>query len=167
MELLRAAKYLKSMGENDIKIYLFGYGAEEENLRAFKEENSLDNVHFMGKVKKEVVPNILVKSDLNIITLNHIPGLFKYGLSPNKIFEYFAAKKPILINVKSGFDLVEKYQAGKSVDGKSEKQLAEAILEFKNMNPSDYEKYANNARKAAHDFELDKLTEKLIDVFEN
>ena len=167
MELLRAAKYLKSMGEDDIRIYLFGYGAEEENLRAFKEENSLDNVHFMGKVKKEVVPNILVKSDLNIITLNHIPGLFKYGLSPNKIFEYFAAKKPILMNVKSGFDLVEKYQAGKSVDGKSEKELAEAILEFKNMNHSDYEKYANNARKASHDFELDKLTEKLIDVFEN
>lgn len=113
----------------------------------------------MGRFQKDFVPNILIKSDLNLIMLNDIPGLFKYGISPNKLFEYFAAEKPILLNVYSGFDLITKYQAGKTIEHGSPRKLADEILRFKNMPKEEYDKYSRNARAAAHDFELDKLTE--------
>ncbi len=162
--LVKAAEIIRDAGKDNINIYLFGHGTEEETLKAYVEEHKLENVKFMGKVKKDYIPNILSRADLNILSLAHLPGLFKYGLSPNKLFEYFASGKPTISNVECGHDLLEKYGAGYTVKPIDPKYLAEGILDFYNMSADKYNEYSRNALIAAEDFDFDKLTDRLEEI---
>lgn len=165
--LVKAAEIIQNRGISNIKVYLFGHGTEEEELKKHVSDNGLNNVVFMGKVEKKYIPNILSRADLNILSLAHLPGLFKYGLSPNKLFEYFASGKPIISNVECGHDLLEKYGAGYTVKPIDPNYLAEGILDFYNMPKSEYDKYSQNALKAAQDFDFEILTDRLVDAIES
>jgi len=161
--LVQSAKVLKDKNMSDIKFILFGDGYQKPKLEEYVNDNRLENVIFKGRVDKKHIPNILSKSNLNIITGQYI-YLYKYGLSPNKMFDYFASGKPILSNNECGYDMLEKYNCGITVKGDSPEALAEGILKFYNMPKEEYDKYCQNALKAAKDFDFKVLTDKLEEV---
>lgn len=161
--LIKAAEIIQNKGINDIKIILFGDGYQKEELEQYIKENKITNVVFKGKVDKSCIPNILSKSNLNIFTGKHI-YLYKYGLSLNKMFDYFASGKPTLSNIECGYDMLEEYNCGITVDGGSPETLAEGILKFYNMSKEEYNIYCQNASKAAEDFDFKILTDKLEKV---
>ena len=165
--LVKAAEIIQNKGISDIVVYLFGHGTEEEELKKYVNEHGLKNVIFMGKVAKDYIPNILKRADLNILSLAHLPGLFKYGLSPNKLFEYFASGTPIISNVECGHDLLEKYGAGYTVKPVDPNYLAEGILDFYNMGKTEYVRYSKNALAAAEDFDFEILTDRLVECIED
>ncbi len=158
------AKIFIDKGIKNIRFYIFGDGPERQYLENYIIENKITNVVFKGKVDKKYIPNILSKSNLNIFCLEYLPNLFKYGLSPNKMFEYFASGKPIISNVECGYDMLKKYNCGITVNGGSAEALAEGILKFYNMPKEEYDTYCANALKAAKDFDYKILTDKLEKV---
>ncbi|GAQ24565.1 glycosyltransferase family 4 protein [Tepidanaerobacter syntrophicus] len=162
--IVDAAKIFIDKGIEDIKFYIFGDGPEKEKLQNRVQEDKVTNVIFKGRVDKRYVPSILSRADLNIFCLEYLPNLFKYGLSPNKMFEYFASGHPIVSNVECGYDMLEKYKCGITVKGGSAEALAEGILKFYNMPKEEYDTYCNNALKAARDFDFKILTDKLEEV---
>ncbi len=164
--LVEAAKILNSKGYSNIKFIVFGAGYMKKELEKFCEDNNLRNVIFKGKVDKKFIPNILSKSNLNIFTGQPF-DLYKYGLSLNKMFDYMAAGKPIISNIKCGHDNLEKYHCGVTVDGGSAEILAAGILNFYNMSSDEYDKYCENALNAAKEFDFKNLTKKLVRVIEN
>jgi len=107
------AKIFIDKGIKNIRFYIFGDGPERQYLENYIIENKITNVVFKGKVDKKYIPNILSKSNLNIFCLEYLPNLFKYGLSPNKMFEYFASGKPVISNVECSYDMLKKYNCGK------------------------------------------------------
>lgn len=161
--LLEAAKIIQDKGVKNIKFILFGDGYQRKGLEQFAKDNNLQNVIFKGKVEKKYIPSILSRSDLNVFTGKHI-YLYKYGLSLNKMFDYFASGKPTLSNIECGYDLLEKYNCGVTVQGGSSESLAEGILRFYNMPKEEYNIYCKNALKAAQDFDFKVLTDKLEKV---
>lgn len=161
--IVYAAKVLNDKGYKDIKFLLFGDGYKRKELEDYVKVNDIPNVKFKGKVDKKYIPGILSKSDLNIFTGKHI-YLYKYGLSLNKMFDYFASGHPIVSNVECGYDMLEKYKCGITVKGGSAEALAEGILKFYNMPKEEYDTYCNNALKAACDFDFKILTDKLEEV---
>lgn len=161
--LIKAAKKIEDKGIDDIKFILFGDGYQREELEQYIKDNKITNVIFKGKVDKSYIPNILSKSNLNIIMAQHI-DLYKYGLSPNKMFEYFGSVKPTLSNIECGYDMLEEYNCGETVEGGSAEALAEGILKFYNMPKEEYNTYCQNALKAAEDFDFKVLTDKLEKV---
>lgn len=161
--LIKAAKIIQDTGINNIQFILFGDGYQKQNMEKYAKDNNINNVLFMGKVEKKYIPNILSKSDLNIFTGKNI-DLYKYGLSLNKMFDYFASGKPTLSNIECGYDMLEQYKCGITVKGDSAEALAQGILEFYNMAKEEYEIYCKNALKAAQDFDFKILTEKLEKV---
>lgn len=161
--LVQAAKILKRKNINDIKFILFGDGYQKAELEEYVKNNSLNNVVFKGRVDKKYIPNILSKSNLNIITGQYI-YLYKYGLSPNKMFDYFASGKPTLSNVECGYDMLKQYDCGITVKGDSPEAIVEGILKFYNMPKDKYNKYCENALMAAKDFDFKILTDKLEKV---
>ncbi|GLI19859.1 glycosyltransferase WbuB [Tepidanaerobacter syntrophicus] len=161
--IVYAAKVLNDKGYKDIKFLLFGDGYKRKELEDYVKVNDIPNVKFKGKVDKKYIPGILSKSDLNIFTGKHI-YLYKYGLSLNKMFEYFASGRPTVSNVECGYDMLEKYKCGITVKGGSAEALAEGILKFYNMPKEEYDTYCNNALKAACDFDFKILTDKLEEV---
>lgn len=161
--LVMAAKLIEEKGFKDIQFILFGDGYKRKELEEYVNNNNITNVVFKGKVEKKYISNILSKADLNIITGKKIE-LYKYGLSPNKMFEYFASGKPIISNIECGYDLLEQYNCGVTVDGGSAEALAEGIIKFFSMPKEKYNIYCNNALKAASDFDFSSLTQKLEEV---
>ena len=163
--LVDAAKIIQDRGIENIQFILFGDGYQRSKLEEYIERNSVTNMLFKGRVEKRYIPYILSKSNLNIFTGKHI-YLYKYGLSLNKMFEYFASGKPTLSNIECGYDNIEKYKCGITVEGGSSEALAEGILNFYNMPKEDYNKYCDNALKAAKDFDFKILTDKLEKVIQ-
>lgn len=161
--LIQAAELIQNEGHKDIKFILFGDGYQKKELEKYVENNNINNVIFKGKVEKKYIPNILSKSNLNVFTGKHI-YLYKYGLSLNKMFEYYASGKPTLSNIECGYDMLEKYNCGMTVKGGSPKALAEGILKFYNMPKEEYDMYCENALEAAQDFDFKILTDKLEKV---
>ena len=161
--LVESAERINNYGMYNIKFILFGDGYQKEELERYVKDNNIDNVIFKDKVDKRYIPNILSKSNLNVFTGKHI-YLYKYGLSLNKMFEYFASGKPTISNIECGYDLLEKYKCGITVKGGSAEALTEGILKFYNMAKEEYNDYCENALKAAKDFDFEYLTDKLEDV---
>ena len=160
--VIDAMKVLEDKGNTDIQLLLFGNGNEVENLKLKCKDENLHNVTFKGRVEKAMIPSILKQSDLLILSLAHLPNLFCYGLSPNKLFEYLASGRPTLSNVECGYDILEKYGAGKTISDDDSQKFADAILYFKNMNENEYLKYCENAKNASREFDFNTLTDRLI-----
>lgn len=160
--LIKAAEIIQK-GTNKIRFILFGDGYQKKELEDYVKNNNLNNVTFKGKVEKKYIPYILSKSDLNVFTGKYI-YLYKYGLSLNKMFEYFASGKPILSNIECGYDLLEQYKCGVTVKGGSPEALADGILKFYNMPKDKYDTYCENAVQAAKEFDFKTLTNKLESV---
>lgn len=161
--LVEAMNLLKDNWE--IKLYIYGSGYEEEELKDFCTKNGVSNVKFMGRVEKKYIPYIISSSHLNVMTARKI-DLYKYGISLNKLFEYMAAGKPILSNIECNYDILEKYNCGLTVEGESPKALAEGIEKFYNMDSKEYESYSLNSIRASKDFDFEVLTDKLEKCFE-
>ena len=161
--LVEAMNLMKD--NREIKLYIYGSGYEEEELKDFCTKNGVSNVKFMGRVEKKYIPYIISSSHLNVMTARKI-DLYKYGISLNKLFEYMAAGKPILSNIECNYDILEKYNCGLTVAGESPKALAEGIEKFYNMDFKEYERYSLNSIRASKDFDFEVLTDKLEKCFE-
>jgi glycosyltransferase involved in cell wall biosynthesis len=59
---------------------------------------SLRNVRFHDSMSKESVGTFLADSDAGLMVLKNVP-LFSFGVSPNKLFDYWAAALPVVCNV--------------------------------------------------------------------
>lgn len=158
--LVQAARLIQEQGISNIKFILFGDGYKRKELEEYVANHKLTNVYFKGAVEKKYIPNILSKSDLNIFTGKNI-ALYRYGLSLNKMFEYFASAKPTLSNIECGYDIIQDYKCGITVKGGSSEALAEGIVKFCHMPKEEYNNYCKNAYDAARDFDFQKLTKKL------
>lgn len=164
--IINAAKYVKENSNKNIKFIIFGDGNEKEELcnRCIKE--GIENVIFKGYVEKKFIPNILSKSNLNILNYTS-HEIWKYGGSQNKNFEYLSSAKPVLSTINMGYDIIERYNAGIAISNQTAEKIGEAIISIANMKNSEYNTLANNARKAAIDYDFKKLTSIMIDIIEN
>ena len=161
--VVEAAEILQRRGFSKILFLLYGDGYQKMKLEELARSKGLTNIRFRGRVEKRFVPSILSRSDLNIFTGQDIP-LYKYGLSLNKMFEYFASGKPTISNIECGYDLLDKYQCGITVQGGCPEALADGIIKFYNMPPGDYARFCQNASLAAEYFDYEVLADKLEQV---
>jgi len=164
--IIDTAKHLMVYGYKNIKFLIWGDGDEKTFLEERCKKENITNVAFKGKVNKKYIPFILSKSDLNILNYTYY-SVWKYGGSQNKYFEYLAAGKPILSTIKTGYDLLEKYNAGISLEIQTPEIISKAIIEFYLMNTEKYVEYCSNARRAAYDYDFSRSTKNLINIIEN
>jgi glycosyltransferase involved in cell wall biosynthesis len=156
----------KLLNDENIKFLIWGTGDYLDVLKKRVNDENINNVIFKGWIDKKYIPFILSNSQLNI-SFGKTKDIFRYGISPNKMFDYFASGKPTLWTFKSNYSLIEKYQSGIEIEYRNPQDLAKSILKFKNLSKSKYVEYCNNARKAAVDYDYKKLTKKLINIIES
>lgn len=162
--ILNAAKILKE--HQDIQFLVYGDGNQRKALERKVAEEKIDNVKMKGFVNKKFIPNILSKSSLNILNYSQTQYNWARGNSSNKLFEYMASGKPVISTVKMGYSILEKYNCGLELENASAQEIADAILEVKNMTEEEYKRMGHNAKKGAEDFDFKVLTKKLINVIE-
>jgi len=129
--LLRAAQKLGKFPK--IHFVIVGKGSEKERLQAFAKEHHIHNITFIDPIPKRQVQSMLAYFDVCYIGLKNEP-LFKYGVSPNKLFDYMYSAKPILYAIDSGeHNIVKEAQCGVSVPPEDADSLVEGILELLNL----------------------------------
>jgi len=101
--LVEAGKLLKDY--NNILILIVGEGGEKENLINLAE--SYENIKFLPAIPKRQVQSLLKLVDVCYIGCKN-KNLYKYGVSPNKIFDYMFAEKPIIHSINTKNDIISK-----------------------------------------------------------
>jgi glycosyltransferase involved in cell wall biosynthesis len=114
---------------------LVGHGTEKERLEA-RGFGGNSNVVFLPSLAKASVPALLGSMDALYIGLKRNP-LFKFGISPNKLFDYMMAAKPIIQAVEAGNDPVAVSGCGISIAPESAEELAGAVRRLMQMDPSE------------------------------
>jgi len=159
--LIETAELLKNQA--DIVFILVGGGREKENLA--NQASLLSNVIFIDPINKSQIQAMLAYFDVCFIGLTKDP-LFRFGVSPNKLFDYLYAEKPIVYAIESGKYLpVDDAKVGISTPAEDPKTIADAILKLKALSPEQRNQMGLNGREYAlknHDYA--KLAEKLAVV---
>ena len=155
--LLDAAKKVKNP---KVKFLIWGDGDELPPLKQRVADEQIGNVVFKGKVEKKYVPYIVSKADANLLH----GGLMRFGISPNKLFDYFAAGQPIIMDTPAKYSPIEEYAAGITVS--STKDIPKAVKLITEMGATEKQHLLENVCKAAHVFDYNELTKQLISVIE-
>ena len=150
----------------NIKIIIYGGGDQLETLRAEVIEKGLKNILFKGRVDKEYIPFILSKGNLNLMD-GDIGGISKYGISGNKLFDYIASGRPVIMDCEENeFGIINANKIGISRRFKDSSEMAEVIADMLNGDDNRYERWCENARKLALEYDFKRLTDKLIEIIE-
>lgn len=157
LKYLINASYL--VPKEKIAIVLMGDGV----CRVSLEQQANYNVHFLPAVAKPQVQDFLHRCDCLYIGWQDLP-IYNYGVSPNKIFDYMLAKKPILHAVPRGLksDMVKFANCGLSVPADDISAIAKGIITLVNMdadalnelgvNGNNYVNAKHSYSKLAYDF---------------
>lgn len=140
---LDAAKLCDS---SKVEFVLAGGGKEKDSLVKYAEENGIENVTFLGVVPKLQVQSLLQNFDACYIGLSNDP-LFRFGVSPNKLFDYFSASKPIIYAIDSGeYKPVEDAEAGFHVPPEDAGAIARVVEELMGLSDENRIKMGRKGR---------------------
>jgi glycosyltransferase involved in cell wall biosynthesis len=127
-----------------------GEGTEKAALLARAEVEHLDFITFLPQVTKPQVINAIKQADCCFIGW-HKKNIYQYGISPNKIGDYFMSARPVLHAVCAGNDPVQEAGAGISVEPYNAEQLESALQQFCLMPAIERDEMGKRGRQYALD----------------
>jgi len=158
---VKSATYLKNL---PVVLVLIGQGPERKNLQKYVELNKLNNVIFLPPVSKNLIPLLLKEMDILYIGWRR-NKLYRYGVSPNKLFDYMMAGKPIIHAIEAGNDLVKESGCGISIPPEDPIAIAEAIKKLIEMSPTEREEMGKRGKEYViknHDYKV--LAQKFLEA---
>lgn len=150
---------------SDIKFVLVGDGPSKKDLVRDAYERGLTNIRFMDPIPKESIPKLLCAADAAVITLRAV-DTFSYGVSPNKLFDYMAAGKPIICAVPGDMaELVNSSEAGISVEPEDADALGNAAKQMSLMTKEELNAIGQRGRQLVRsEFSREVLADQLISI---
>jgi glycosyltransferase involved in cell wall biosynthesis len=135
--LLDAAALLQAQGYADkIRFRLVGDGPMKLDLIQRVRGSGLDAiVRFEEPVPKQRLNEVIGEADALVIPLRR-GGLFRWGISPNKMFDYMAAGRPIVTAIDTPSNPVAEAEAGLTVAPEDAAALAAAVKTLYSMSPA-------------------------------
>lgn len=163
--LMHLALKLKRFGNDDVRILIFGSGLEEERLIKFKEEHHLHNVLFKGRIDKKFIPSILTKANINTI-VGFQNNLYRFGHSFNKLFDYIASGRPIVSSVQTNYDLIEKYNLGKTINLKDDSAFYNAMMLYLSDSEENLKALKQRSEELIVQYDYENLSHAFYSVIE-
>lgn len=139
MELLQKRKI-------PVRLRLIGEGGEKNSLKEMVAEKGLNNVVFEDSVPKEKIPQLAREADAFVFNILNLP-LYRFGISLNKLFDYFAAAKPIIYGGAAANDPVSEARAGITVPPEDPGAMAGAVEKLLSMSPQERSDMGRNGRR--------------------
>ena len=160
--IIKAADLLEKY---HINFYLIGDGPEK--LRIKELSLNLKNVFFDNSISKKKMPKYLANCDAIIITLLGL-DLFRYGVSPNKLYDAYAIGRPVITNIPGIVnDEVEYYGLGVTAPPQNPYVLAQKVKNLYLKSRIEREAMSKAARKVAEKFySREKISNEYLDVIE-
>jgi len=161
--LVETARILQK--NTSVSFVLIGDGIEKEQLK--NNAKDLSNIYFLDPIEKAAIPNALKMCDILFIGWNKNP-LYRFGISPNKIFDYMMAEKPIVHAVNAPNNFVEEAKCGIAVEAENSHAIAEAIIKLQKTDKEERDIMAQNGKKYVlenHDYKA--LSKQFISIFDS
>ncbi len=154
---------MNTINEDDIALIIIGNGLEKQSLI----KRSLNsNVFFLEPIPKDEIQRALAYSDICIIAWQDLE-LYKYGVSPNKIFDYMWAKKPIIQALSSTNNHVSLSGCGVNINAQNINDIRKAIIEMSLLDESELIQLGKKGYNFLMDnFEYKILAKKILDSME-
>ena len=123
--VIEAARLLEAM-QSRVRFRLVGDGPEKQAL--IHQAAGLASVVFEPPVPKTKVPDLLAQADAILLSLRDVP-LFRYGVSPNKLYDAYAIGRPVISTVAGAINAeIEEHRLGVTAEPCDPQALADAIL---------------------------------------
>lgn len=161
--VLEAANRLRE--RENVVFVLLGDGKEKPALMAKAAAMDLSNVRFLPPVPKQDIPNAIAAADACIAILKPIEA-YKTTY-PNKVFDYMAAGRPVLIAIDGVIrSVVEGAGAGLFVPPGDAEALADAVCQLE-QNPDLRMRQGRAGRKVVSEgFDRPLLAARMLQVME-
>ena len=151
----------------NILINIIGKGPLKKNYVEYCKKNAIKNVRFYDAVSKNEIPALLKESNA-VISFCKKSDLYKYGISPNKLFEYLASEKPLIFSGTVYNDFVKISKCGFSVEAENKIQLQEAILKMYELSEKSRKDLGKRGRNyLIENFTKIVLAKKISNIIEN
>lgn len=151
--VLDAARALK---DEPVSFILAGSGQGADEFRARVEQAGVDNFHLVGVIPKRTVQSFLQQMDALVVSWPRSP-LYRFGVSPNKMFDYMLAGRPVVQCSNASNDLAREGQCGFTVPPEDPAALAEVIRKLVHMSPAERAALGQNGRRFVlenHDYRV-------------
>ncbi|RNB87375.1 glycosyltransferase WbuB [Brevibacillus fluminis] len=109
-----------------------GHGPEKPALEQLAVERGLDNVAFLPPVSKAALLELLTQMDVLYIGWKR-EEMYRFGVSPNKLFDYMMAAKPVIHAIEAGNDPVAASGCGITIPPEDPQAIAQAISTLRAM----------------------------------
>jgi len=157
--LIDAARLVEPDG---VQVVVVGHGPEREQLVA--RAGDAANVAFVGPVAKEQVAPALALFDACYVGYRRSP-LYRFGVSPNKLYDYMAAGRPVLFAADAANQPVQEADCGRTIAPEDPEALAEAIRSLAAASADERARLGANARAyVAERHDYARLAERLAEV---
>jgi len=152
--VIEAAGLLRDASQ--VHFLLVGQGPEKESLQQRARQAELTNVTFLPPVGRLQMPALTQAADLGYIGLQK-KDLFRYGVSPNKLYEYMAAGLPVIFAIDTIYNEVAEAQCGVSIPAEDPPAMANALRDLTRMPREKLREMGDRARRhvqEAHTYEV-------------
>lgn len=160
----------KKEGKNiPVCLRMIGDGPSKPALERLAAALNLNEncIKFESPVPKREIPNLAQQADAFVIAVRDLPELYRFGISMNKLFDYMAAARPVIIASAAVNNPVKDAGAGLTVPPENPKELAEAILELIQMSPQELAFMGRAGRRhVAENYSYKILAERLANVMD-
>lgn len=160
--LVEAMAALQGRGAR-VYCLLLGKGSEQEKLSQRIETLGLTNIELFEGIPKNAVPNFLQQMDALYLGWNDL-SIYQYGTSPNKLFDYLLAGKPIIESGGSMPSLIQTQACGIHCQAANPEQIAAAIEKMAGQPPEILERFGQNAKQLASQFDYKLLARHYLDA---
>ena len=144
--VIAAARLLQQRG-SVILFRFVGDGPEKQDL--IQQAVDLHTVLFEDPVPKAEIPSLMAESDAILLSLRDVP-VFRYGVSPNKLYDAYALGRPVITTVAGAINQeVEEHGLGVTASPGDPQALAEAIERLSQTSRQERLAMANRARHLA------------------
>lgn len=130
--ILDAAGILQEKNGNRYRFLFIGDGHEKERLRQRAISEGIETVMFLPAVPKADITCYFAYADALIVNMNP-SGLYQFGISFNKIYDYLAAGKPIVFGSDAANNPVRDSNSGICVPANDASAIALALEHLYNM----------------------------------
>jgi glycosyltransferase involved in cell wall biosynthesis len=143
---------------------IVGSGKERDTLVSYCKDNDITNVVFMEAVPKADIYK--VQSMMDVLCVGAKPSpLYRYGVSPNKLYEYIYSGVPVLYYIDTiGYHPVRDAGCGEQVTSSDLQEFYRAIIKLTSLSAEECSLMKKSAQKYIIENHLyDNLALKLVD----
>ena len=146
LNMVISAAYLLRT-EEDIHFLIVGEGRDKHNLQQRTKSMNSSNITFINRIPKNQIQSMLKKFDVCVLSTIDT-SLYRFGVSPNKIFDYLYSGKPVITAYSGKYDIVKRHNAGLQVPAGDPEAFARAVKKLRDVGTRERSTMGKNGKDA-------------------